>query len=494
MSRFPALVCGLAALAACTAASGPDREDAPAEPAASLAGRWHIVEVNSSPPLARPGGEGTPPAIAFTRDGYGGNSGCNSFGGIGLEVGNRWFAEPPMATMIGCGALNAQESLIYRVVAGGPAIEWRGADLVVLRAGGETLRLRRAGTVPAAQARPTMLLAGTRWALSTLDGRALVLAGAAAPLRLGFEADEWRLEAGCESRTGRWRQGEGSVRLHPATGASTRCGRAGDALARTLAGRLDYRVGPNGELVIASADHWIVGRRERDREDGQAQWLAGRWRIAAVDGAPTPASARPPELVFNAGAFFLWDGCRHSEGVAIALARKLFTRESGVATLAACPADPLQTKIAAILADAPRIARTAGTGVALVSAKGELRLSRLGATIAGAGARLGPRAGESFDLPTESGSSARLDLGPRGRFAVALDCGSFSGSWRGSGAGGAARFSPDALPKACERDADARSLAEMFTGDVHAAIGPKRDIALFANGERGWPATAAKRR
>jgi heat shock protein HslJ len=493
-------------LAACSA-SQPNAEDEPApastsgaaEERSSLYGRWRIVEVNGAPPRSVQPGSGYQPTLGFSPEGYGGSTGCNSFGGVGLLVGARWFGDSPMQTEMGCGDLTAQEEAVIGVVAGGPMVSFQGADAATLTTPTGVLRLARereaaAATPPtAASPPPPMLLAGTRWTIYRADGDGRLPSGT--PPRLTLEADRWTLETACGARTGAWRQdGEGVV-IEPGARPSRACAAGAAAaeakLAEAVARPLRYVVGPNGELVLAGGDHWISG--QRDISLGRGETLTGQWRVVSVDGTPPPPSGRPAEVNIGPGAYAVWDGCRHSEGVAIVYARRLFTRGSGVVTDANCPADPVRARINGVVAESPRIAMTGDGGIALVSRGGALRLARQSPRAFGTGVvqRLSP--GMAFDLPAGRQGTARLTLNS-GRFTVVMACGQVQGQWRTdrSPAGSYARFSPDPLPATCAEDAGARRLEQFFTGDVLAAIGPNRDIALFVNREDSLAAQVAR--
>ena len=156
-------------------------------------------------------------------------------------------------------------------------------------------------------------------------------------------------------------------------------------------------------------------------------------------------------------------------------------------TLANCPPDPVRQAINQVVAAAPRIARTADGGLALVSRVGTLRLARSSARAFGTGVQTRLRSGWGFDLLGEAGGQARLTLGPGDRFSVALACGTFDGRWR-SDPSGQARFSPGRLPIGCESDEAAIGMYNFFTGDLLAAVGPNRDIALFVSRGRSLAA------
>ncbi len=500
--RIRHLVAGAAlALAACSAGAPAEKAQPPHSPQAaaapSLYGRWQIVEVNGAP--ARSHSAENRPSVTFEPGRYGGSSGCNSFGGNGLLVGGRWFAEPPMATQQGCAELDRQESTIFDLLSGGPsvAIEGEGA---LLRTAAGSLRLRRIG--PASDkggARPPQLMAGTRWELNALDGAPVDPRRGGVPARLTLEADRWTLETPCGAREGPWRQLEGAVELGAGAPTARPCtaelARRVEALAGALTGRLDYVVGPNGELVLANGRNWVTGGSDRSFAQGDRTLLSGRWRIVSVDGAPPSRSERPAELAFGPGAFAVWDGCMHSEGVAIVAGRQLFTRGSGMVTMANCPDDPIRRKINSVVGSAPRVGRIAD-GLALVSATGTIRLQRSSAQAFGVGVATRLQPGMAFDLMTGPTPGARLTLTAPDRFTVSFSCGSFSGRWRNAreGGGDVARFGPDGAPPECGGDASVLRLYGFFTGNLQAAIGPNKDIALFVNRGESLPARVSNGR
>jgi hypothetical protein len=61
-------------------------------------------------------------------------------------------------------------------------------------------------------------------------------------------------------------------------------------------------------------------------------------------------------------------------------------------------------------------------------------------------------------------------------------CGVTMGRWRAAPRelDGAIRFAPEGPSGACERDPAARPLQRALIGNIDVAIGPNRDIALFA--------------
>ena len=442
----------------------------------TLYGRWSIVAIDGSPPLRFEGADASQPSIVFSHSRYEGSSGCNSFGGTGLLVGKRWFGEPPIATEQGCGRLDAQERAIFGIASGGPAISFQGPGEATLTAAAGSLRLRREAGGEALSPDPEpMLLAGTQWEVGAIDGRS---PGTGRRL-LTFNAERWTIPGGCAPLSGTWRQQGRRIAFTLAPQVPRSCSPADQALRTMFASTPSYVVGPNRELVIGGGDHWLTGQYAAASGGDDKALLRGEWRIAAVDGVMPQKTERPPSLIVGVSSYGLWDGCNHSEGVQLVLSGQLFTRGSGMSTLANCAPDPLRMRIHSIVGSNPRIAKSEGGGLALVAPAGTLRLTRLSARGFGTAEQLGLRPPRSIVLLAPS-ATLRLSAN---RFAVELKCGRIEGDWR---AGQPARFSPDPLERTapnCPQSpgSDAFRLGQFFTGNVHAVTGPNRDIVLLVN-------------
>lgn len=471
--------------------SGANPSDAQATQApssrATLYGRWTIVAIDGVPPLRLHASRSRLANLEFSPSRYGGSTGCNSFGGTGLLVGDRWFGEPPIQTEQGCGHLETQENMIVSIAAGGPVIAMIGRSDATLTTRDGALRLRRQeGGEPPLQEPDPVLLAGTAWDVRAIDGRALphqrATEGRREP-RVTFEADRWTLTGLCSPLSGTWLQADRSVRIEVTSKEPRGCGSAerpaDEAFRAMIAAAPRFVTGPNRELVMGGGGHWLAGQFDRafGRDD---KLLRGEWRIDTVDGTPPAVVERPASLVLGNVSYAVWDGCNHTEGVSLIVSRRLFTRGSGVSTLVNCPPDPLRARIRRIVGADPRIAKTSSGGLALVSRAGTLRMTRLSARGFGTGEQLGMRAPRTITLLNPN---AKLVLLGAARFAVALDCGRIEGEWRG---GQPARFSPDPLERtapACARGpgSDAFRLRRFFTGNVLAVTGPNRDIVLLVN-------------
>jgi hypothetical protein len=243
-------------------------------------------------------------------------------------------------------------------------------------------------------------------------------------------------------------------------------------------GSLRYTNGPNCEVLLAGRGHWMIGDLVR-RGSSEAASLAGRYE---VEGGPTTAQgngAKPAELILTRNAYYLWDGCNRTEGLAIPFERQLFLHGSGVTTLANCMAGRDDAYFKRVVTSEPRIGRIPA-GLLLSSPAGAIRLRRTGAAPSGTGGvttRLLP--GMLFTiLGTQPGTLAIL---PGNRFRLNQPCGITEGRWRAAPGerDGAVRFGPDRPAEACARDPAARLLQHAFLGNVDVAIGPNRDVALF---------------
>jgi hypothetical protein len=452
--------------------------------APDLLGQWRIVALDGRDPVV--GRAARPLVLTFDEQGYGGYAGCNSFGGQGLAHEGRFYGGFATSTAMACGApFDAQEMGVHRLLGSGPRIEWLGPDRVAFVAPGRRMELTRAGPVPAGRfVAPTLALTGTAWTFGALDGRAIEMPGARSGPVLTVEGDRFTIETPCLAAEGSWSQtGPGAAVLKPERRSARACNPASrgqsEAWLAAMRGPLRYGNGPNGEILLAGGGHWMVGDLVR-RGSSEAASLAGRYEAVGGPAAAERNGARPAELILARNAYYLWDGCNHSEGLAIAFERKLFLHGSGVATLANCRPGRDEARFTRIILSDPRIGRIAG-GLLLSSPAGDLRLRRTGEAPTGTGGvttRLD--AGMRFTLLADPGGT--LEILPGNRFRLTQDCGVTEGRWRAAPGerDGALRFGPDRPAEGCERDAAARPLQNVFLGNVDVAIGPNRDIALFA--------------
>ena len=447
-------------------------------------GQWRIVTLDGSAPVA--GHDGRPPVLTFNELGYSGYVGCNAFGGQGLAHEGRFYGGSAMSTAMACGApFDGQETGVQRLLASGPRIEWLGPNRLALATADRRLELDRTGPLPVDRfiVAPVPLV-GSVWSFGALDSRAIEMPGARSGPTLIIEGDRFTLETPCLTTEGGWIQtGVGTVSLSPDRRAARACNPASrgqsEAWAEAMRGALRYSNGPNGEILLAGGGHWMVGDRVR-RGSSEAPTLAGRYVVEGGRTAAQRNGAMPAELTLANNSYYLWDGCNRTEGIAIAFERQLLLHGSGLTTLANCVPGRVDDRFKRIVLSEPQIGRIPG-GLLLSSPVGTIRLRRTGNASPGAGGvttRLMP--GMRFTLLTEGNST--LAILPGNRFRLSQPCGVTEGRWRAAPreVDGAIRFGPEPAPAACERDATARAVLRHFLGNVDLAIGPNRDIALFA--------------
>src|SRR3712207_6720962 len=150
--RHTGLLAAMPLLASC----GPQEQPAPdRQPGAStisevrgrtlghvsLHGTWDIVSIDGAAPIMP--ATGPAPHLRFDAAGYGGTTGCNHFGGLGLPEAGRYYSVPGPQTAMACGRLSAQEDAVTRLLALSPVMTLAPDGTLELAADGRTLVLRR---------------------------------------------------------------------------------------------------------------------------------------------------------------------------------------------------------------------------------------------------------------------------------------------------------------------------------------------------------------
>jgi heat shock protein HslJ len=487
-------------LAACAAAPEPPAEDMPAaevaeQPAApkpalteaELTGTWRIASLNGAPPLGRP-------RIVLGASGYGGNTGCNDFGGYAVFDGERYYGSPASQNLMGCPAVMAQEEAILRLFTSAPHVAKGDGSTLVLSGGGREMVLTRDPTDPAARAPddPPPVLVGTRWTIREIDGERLPFESGRT---LVFEADRWTVEGLCGAPSGSWRQQGGRIltKAEP-TPPSEVCPAAdrqfAERLGVMLAARPGFVTGPNGEILIGGGGHWLWGERPRQALADEAPLLGGRWRIVGIDGRP-PAEGREAGLAFGPTGYSGGTGCNGMQGLYLAHGRRLFTGW-GVQTQMGCggPVGAQEKRIVALLGSGPRIGVAGGGEIALMDSEGSVRLRR-----EPGGEAWGPDAtawagqpleGEVLFIdgePTQMRSTepeVRLRLTREG-WELRSGCGRIGGIWRRRE--GVLEFLTDSDTKAdgaCAGILGKRfsALSRLGNGGVRGLVGPSGELLL----------------
>ena len=382
------------------------------------------------------------------------------------------------------GVFDRQEADVQRLLASAPQIEWIGSDRVALVAATHRLELIRTGPLPSGRfVVPVVPMLGTVWNFGALDGQVIEMRGARSGSTLTVEGDRFTFETPCVVMEGSWLQsGVGDVTISPNRRTARSCdpGSRGQSQTWTEAmqGRLRYNSGPNGEILLAGGGHWMVGDMAR-RGSSDASSLAGRYAVAGNSSGEQRSGAPPPELMLARNAYYVWDGCNHTEGLAIAFERQLFLHSSGLTTLATCRPGRENANLSKIVLSEPRIGRIQ-SGLLLSSPTGTLRLRRTGDAPSGDGG-VTSRLASGMRFTFLGDPVGALALLPGNRFRLTQPCGETEGRWRAAPRerDGALRFGPEGVAEACARDLAAQRLQRVFQGNVDLAIGPNRDIAMF---------------
>ncbi|HEV2865063.1 MAG TPA: META domain-containing protein [Allosphingosinicella sp.] len=507
----------LVAPAACAAAPEPAPpagaeavEAAPASEAApafsDIEGSWRIVSVDGAAPRGTredSGGERTP-RIAFGPSSYGGTSGCNFFGGLGLFEAGRYYAAPAMQTLIGCGDLTAQEDAITGAFRGAPQLSLDEAGRLLIAGASHRMLLERGGApaAPAAEEeyRPAVL-AGTSWTLGTLDDMPLRAPGREGGGALRFEADRWSAQAACATLSGTWRQERDRIVLTgPSATTEQLCpepAAAMDArLGALMAANPRFVTGPNGELLIAGGGHMAVGERRLEAMTDQSALLAGRWRVEAIDGR-APAAGTQPALLFRGAGYRGHTGCNSIQGLFLAHRGRLLTHPGPQTEQGCGPLTAQEARITGLLAASPRIAAAGEGRLALVDRDGMIRLRRQGPAAAAEdvpralptpstlGAALLAFDGEALRMRVEEPES-RLRLAAR-RWDMRVRCIEMGGVMRREGA--VLRFFTDPPPSDTPQCPEAQGalgdrLMRLMNGEARALVGVNGELLIA--GDEHW--------
>ena len=492
----------LAASAAC-APSAPAPEAEPDVESAGLAeeaieGRWRIVSIDGRPVASLPehGPGERSPHLIFGPGTYGGNTGCNGFGGLGVLHGDRFYAGPAMQSAMGCGDLTAQEEAIIRLIAESPRLSLAADGRLTLTDGRRSMLLAR--LPEAAPAEPwtgPLVLAGTSWGLSAIDGQSRL---GAEQRTLSFEAERWSLTGPCGRSAGSWRQRGNSIVARAeirASACSASVAEAEEALFDLLESRPRFATGPNGEFLIGGGGHWAVGDRPRQGLGDDSARLQGAWQIVAINGSP-PLGGRGVQLNFGATGYSGSAGCNSLQGYYLAHARRFHS------------APPMQTEMACggglgeqeetvgrILTSSPALALGDQDILDLVGERGRLRLRRSGDSPWAPEGRSWN--GEALDVeltmlggrPLQGHYSepvTHLRLSER-RFDISSGCGRFGGVWRRGE--GQFEFFTDAAPEPSGNCAGAlasrlREFMRQFNGPARIQIGASGEFLMAS--ERVW--------
>jgi len=253
----------VAAVAPAEPAQAPAPEPTP-QPAPDIAGRWRIVSFDGRPP-ADTREEGKAAWLAFTRHGFGGMVGCNTFGGLGLLADGNYAVHSWSSTLVGChDERGRQETALSKLMFARPRVIAAGEGRLRLEAGGNFVELERTGPHPERPYGSTPDLAGTRWRIVMMDGQEASPTPAGRFLQFG--KGTWQGTASCATLSGTWRLEGDRIKVGEQIATTEQLCRADfaridESFAALMRSGPRYVVGPNGELLLAGGGHAMAGGR-----------------------------------------------------------------------------------------------------------------------------------------------------------------------------------------------------------------------------------------
>lgn len=238
-----------------------------------LEGDWRVVSIDGEtlPETAEE------PLIAISNDAIGGSIGCNAFGGLALFAEGRVAVHSWGGDAMGCpGRLNEQEQAILELFRANPRVLLEN-DQLEIRSSNHRLMLRRTDRASDSALSPDPMripvagpvsqkLAGTRWTIRSIDGKAA--SSSPDDRHLRFSQDGWQGLASCATLFGIYAIQGDRLLVEDEIGATEpNCTDEYLAIDHVFADlmRSDprYLVGPNGEFLIAGGGHVLRGSAER---------------------------------------------------------------------------------------------------------------------------------------------------------------------------------------------------------------------------------------
>jgi heat shock protein HslJ len=426
---------------------------------AKLFGTWKIVSLNgvAIKPVIADSGQDRTPRLSFYPAGFGGSSGCNSFGGQGLLRGDRYYTAPGASTAMACPDLTTQEDMISDVMRHAPRLSFGANGALTLTSKDIALVLSYDSAASPKSPRltdkqPQFILAGTTWQIYQIDGGFLTPRSQREARPLTFEADTWSFKAACATQSGEWEQ-RGQAIYDKGEIAATKppCSAPDAAIDAVVSGIMRsspvfvtgaFR-GDHSELLIGGDGHWLAATRNPEILD-QASLVSGNWRVAAIDGA-TPIASTNPTLSFGEAIYTGSTGCNAISGAFLAQARRLFTLELPQTEMGCGPLTQQEQRITRLLAASPRIARLNSGRLALIDEKGQLELERDSSNqTRGNQALIASKAARNLDATRRKIEALQLDgenvpmnaLGAAAtmmftdkRWTTNVGCGNLAGDW-----------------------------------------------------------------
>ncbi len=353
---------------------------------AQMDGRWIITSFDGKKPsaLQEDSGGQRNPEFTFGPNGYGGTSGCNSLGGLGVLKGDRYYTAIGPQTVMGCfGTVLEQEKALHELFRSSPKVSLSGDDLMTLTGGGHKIMFeKKLGLVGEEQFDP-LLLAGTRWLILSIDGQYQTARNQADRRPLSFDAKSWQARPICARLSGKWAQSGWNLNFGATTTNKQGCAQnetvQDTAIRELFASNPKFSSGPNGELLIAGGGHWMQLDNDRAETAKDMPSLSGSWDITSLDGRELVRfehlDVGAPRMDFGATVYGGSTGCNNIIGNYIAREGRLYTgpgptTQQGCANLA-----EQENRIYELLRNAPNIALS-GDAIALVDRKGSMTLRR----------------------------------------------------------------------------------------------------------------------
>jgi heat shock protein HslJ len=477
---------------------------------AQMIGNWRIVAINGVAPQNTNNAaklDDTNHRVAhmkFRATNFGGNTGCNYFGGLAVMRGNRYFTFLGPMTVMACAKIDAQENAIIEVMRQAPLVGFEPSGAMVLSANGTSIEFAKDTLSSPAKTEPVApsltSLAGTSWDIFTTDGRILTKRTAPKPRAFTFEADRWSADLACGTMKGAWAQrGNIIAATGEAAKSSGSCAPDDVALDAVIVDVIKANpsfVSDVENIIIAAGDHWLIARNRRVMAN-EANLLTGHWRIATIDGKPpqslTPQSD-PPRLSFDGTRYLGSSGCNSLNGYFLAHYRRIFTLGTPQTEMGCGALTGQENRINTLLAASPRVAKLASGGVALIDKDGQMELVRdttkIGVLTPSRVTSLSPRVGR-IELYSVDGELVRpLYMNPERFLSFAgqkwtsnLGCDGLAGVWRVDAVGFA--FFTDgpkfeAPPCPPERQIWNDRLSTILNGQSRVLIGTNGEFLLAA--------------
>lgn len=227
---------------------------------------WEVTAIDGLALEPSPSDDGRVrlPQFSFGYRTYGGNVGCNALGGLYAQLGPRFYTMPGPQTQMACGgARGRQESAANALLSASPSVV-RTQDTAVLSGGGHRMDLRRlgaAGAIDGPEAWQSPTIAGQSFVIHAVNGAATegMRIWSKSPPQLAFGDTRVTMRLDCPGeRSGSFVLGSEYAHIDSLKPACTSPSARDAQLAAILNADPRTVSGPNGELLLASAEGWAI--------------------------------------------------------------------------------------------------------------------------------------------------------------------------------------------------------------------------------------------